>query len=174
MPRPSAAVPAEIILLDLPDTGGAAERRNGSGRVPVIMLARRHGSWPWPGDPQDLAALIGTALAAKATNDRSPHQPLRFGRTWLNLEAARLTAEDGREIPLTAMEFDLLRLFARNRGRVLSRDQILEGAHDRRWDPFDRSIDIRISRIRRKIEVNPAKPEAIRTVRGIGYIYDAK
>ena len=64
------------------------------------------------------------------------------------------------------------KLFARNRGRVLNRDQILEGAHDRSWDPFDRSIDIRISRIRKKIEVNPAKPEVIRTVRGVGYIYD--
>ncbi|MDW4551667.1 winged helix-turn-helix domain-containing protein, partial [Defluviimonas sp. D31] len=66
----------------------------------------------------------------------------------------------------------LLKLFAENRGRVLNRDQILEGAHDRSWEPFDRSIDIRISRIRKKIERNPQKPEAIRTVRGIGYIYD--
>jgi DNA-binding response OmpR family regulator len=72
------------------------------------------------------------------------------------------------------MEFNLLKLFARNRGRVLSRDAILEGAHDRPWDPFDRSIDIRISRIRRKVERDPRKPEAIRTVRGIGYIYDPR
>jgi DNA-binding response OmpR family regulator len=57
---------------------------------------------------------------------------------------------------------------------VLNRDQILEGAHDRSWDPFDRSIDIRISRIRKKIEVNPEKPEVIRTVRGIGYVYDPR
>jgi two-component system phosphate regulon response regulator OmpR len=72
------------------------------------------------------------------------------------------------------MEFALLKLFAENRGRVLNRDQILENAHDRSWDPFDRSIDIRISRIRRKIEVNPEKPVVIRTVRGIGYVYDPK
>lgn len=70
------------------------------------------------------------------------------------------------------MEFALLRFFALRSGRVLTRDQILEGAHDRPLDPFDRSIDIRISRIRRKIEVNPARPTAIRTVHGIGYIYD--
>jgi two-component system phosphate regulon response regulator OmpR len=95
-----------------------------------------------------------------------------FGKAWLDLEAARLTDAEGREIPLTAMEYNLLKLFARNRGRVLNRDQILEGAHDRSWDPFDRSIDIRISRIRRKIEANPQKPEVIRTVRGVGYIYD--
>lgn len=95
-----------------------------------------------------------------------------FGKTWLHVDSARLVDADGRDVPLTAMEFRLLRLFAENRGRVLNRDQILEGAHDRSWDPFDRSIDIRISRIRKKIERNPKKPEVIRTVRGIGYIYD--
>lgn len=95
-----------------------------------------------------------------------------FGETWLHVDAAKLVDSEGAEVPLTAMEFRLLKLFAENRGRVLNRDQILEGAHDRSWDPFDRSIDIRISRIRKKIERNPQKPEAIRTVRGIGYIYD--
>jgi two-component system phosphate regulon response regulator OmpR len=70
------------------------------------------------------------------------------------------------------MEFNLLKLSALNHGCVLNRDQILEGVHDRSWDSFDRSIDIRISRIRRKIEINPGKPAAIRTVRGVGYIYD--
>jgi two-component system phosphate regulon response regulator OmpR len=90
----------------------------------------------------------------------------------LDLDAAKLLAEDGSEVPLTAMEFSLLKVFAENRRRVLNRDQILEKAHDRSWDPFDRSIDIRISRIRRKIEPNPQKPQIIRTVRGIGYIYD--
>ena len=70
------------------------------------------------------------------------------------------------------MEFRLLKLFAENRGRVLNRDQILEQGHDRSWDPFDRSIDIRISRLRRKIERNPEKPSMIRTVRGIGYVFD--
>jgi two-component system phosphate regulon response regulator OmpR len=98
----------------------------------------------------------------------------RFGKAWLDIDAARLTEDDGSEIPVTAMEFNLLKLFARNRGRVLNRDQILEGAHDRSWDPFDRSIDIRISRIRRKIELNPEKPTAIRTVRGVGYVYDGQ
>ena len=79
---------------------------------------------------------------------------------------------DGAEVPLTAMEFNLLKVFAENKGRVLNRDQILEQAHDRSWDPFDRSIDIRISRLRRKIETNPSKPTVIKTVRGLGYIYD--
>lgn len=96
----------------------------------------------------------------------------RFGEYVLNIEAAKMVAEDGTELPLTAMEFSLLKAFAQNKGRVLNRDQILEQAHDRSWDPFDRSIDIRISRLRRKIEVNPEKPRIIRTVRGLGYVYD--
>ena len=69
------------------------------------------------------------------------------------------------------MEFSLLRVFAENKGRILNRDQLLEQAHDKGWEPFDRSIDLRISRIRRKIEINPTKPEVIRTVRGLGYVF---
>lgn len=69
------------------------------------------------------------------------------------------------------MEFALLKVFAENKGRVLNRDQLLEQAHDKSWEPFDRSIDLRVSRLRRKIEPNPAKPEIIRTVRGVGYIF---
>jgi DNA-binding response OmpR family regulator len=133
-----------------------------------------------PVDLRELVARIKAVLRRRAvpvTPEESGLPELGrtlfpFGRAWLDLEAARLTDAEGREIPLTSMEYNLLKLFARNRGRVLNRDQILEGAHDRTWDPFDRSIDIRISRIRRKIEINPQKPEVIRTVRGIGYIYD--
>ena len=69
------------------------------------------------------------------------------------------------------MEFELLRAFARNPNRVLSRDQLLDLAHQRSMDPFDRSIDIRITRIRRKIEIQADKPEIIKTVRGSGYIF---
>ena len=69
------------------------------------------------------------------------------------------------------MESQLLKVFAEHRGRILNRDQLLELAHDRGWEPFDRSIDIRISRLRKKIELDASKPEVIRTVRGVGYIY---
>lgn len=120
-----------------------------------------------------LMACIAAGVTAPAAAGAPPESPrLPFGKAWLHIDSARLTDADGAEIPLTAMEYQLLKLFAMNRGRVLNRDQILEGAHDRSWDPFDRSIDIRISRIRKKIEVNPKKPEVIRTVRGIGYVYD--
>ncbi|MEP3276327.1 MAG: response regulator [Stappiaceae bacterium] len=89
----------------------------------------------------------------------------------LDLEAARLFGADGNEMAMTAMEFSLLRVFVENRGRVLNRAQLLEQAHDRGWEPFDRSIDLRISRLRKKIESNPSKPETLRTVRGVGYIF---
>lgn len=117
----------------------------------IKAVLRRHG-----GDAEEAAPVGGT---------------VDFGACKLDLEACRLFAADGQPMPITAMEFSLLKLFARNRGRVLTRDQILEGAHDRHWEPFDRSIDLRISRLRRKIETNPNHPEVIRTVRGVGYIF---
>ena len=87
------------------------------------------------------------------------------------MDSHRLTGADGAEIPLTGMEFDLLKAFAERPNRVLTRDQLLDLAHSRDWEPFDRSIDIRISRIRRKIEADPKKPQVIKTVRGAGYVY---
>ena len=69
------------------------------------------------------------------------------------------------------MEYELLKAFADHPNKVLSRDQLLNLAHNRDWEPFDRSIDIRITRLRRKIEPDPAKPQIIKTVRGAGYIY---
>ena len=95
-----------------------------------------------------------------------------FGPHTLNLQNATLQHADGTLADITAMEFQLLRAFYKNQGVVLSRDKLAEIAHDRSWDPFDRSIDIRVSRLRRKIEANPSKPELIQTVRGIGYIYN--
>jgi len=129
-----------------------------------------------PVDLRELEARIKAVLRRRAepekTVARAKARSARFGEYQLDIEAAKLLASDGSEVPLTAMEFSLLKVFAENRGRALTRDQILEQAHDRSWDPFDRSIDIRISRIRRKVEANPEKPMIIKTVRGIGYIYD--
>jgi two-component system phosphate regulon response regulator OmpR len=88
-----------------------------------------------------------------------------------DLAAHRLVDESGDEVPITAMEFDLMQAFAERPNRVLSRDQLLELAHNRGWEPFDRSIDIRIARLRRKIEENPAEPKILKTVRGAGYIF---
>lgn len=94
-----------------------------------------------------------------------------FGDCRLDLEGRQLFDAAGNEVDLTAAEFDLLALFARHPNRPLSRDQIMEQAHHRGWDVFDRSIDLRIMRLRRKIERNPDKPEVIKTVRGVGYVF---
>jgi two-component system phosphate regulon response regulator OmpR len=71
------------------------------------------------------------------------------------------------------MEFDLLKAFAENPNKVLSRDKLLDLAHHKDWEPFDRSIDIRIARLRRKIEQDASKPQIIKTVRGAGYMFVA-
>ena len=94
-----------------------------------------------------------------------------FGNCSLDMDARRLFDENGEEITITSMEYDLLKAFADHPNKVLSRDQLLNLAHNRDWEPFDRSIDIRITRLRRKIEPDPAKPQIIKTVRGAGYIY---
>jgi len=94
-----------------------------------------------------------------------------FGRCTLNLESHSLHDAEGADVAITSMEFDLLKAFATHPNRVLTRDQLLDLAHNRDWEPFDRSIDIRINRVRRKIEPNPAKPQFIKTVRGAGYIF---
>jgi DNA-binding response OmpR family regulator len=96
---------------------------------------------------------------------------VRFGTRLLDLDVRRLIAPDGSDIPITAAEIDLLMLFARSPNRPLNRDQIMEQAHNRGWDVYDRSIDLRIMRLRRKIETNPDKPEVLKTVRGVGYVF---
>jgi two-component system phosphate regulon response regulator OmpR len=115
------------------------------------------------------ASTITTYEPSKTVSQRP--EGIRFGRCILNMESHRLFSEDGEEVPITNMEFDLLKAFATSPNRVLSRDQLLDMAHNRDWDPFDRSIDIRIARIRRKIEDDPARPQIIKTVRGAGYIF---
>jgi two-component system phosphate regulon response regulator OmpR len=69
------------------------------------------------------------------------------------------------------MEFELLKLFSEHPGKVLSRDRILTLTKNREWDPYDRSIDIRVARLRRKVEQDPENPQVIRTVRGAGYMF---
>jgi two-component system phosphate regulon response regulator OmpR len=96
---------------------------------------------------------------------------VRFGERLLDLDQRKLFAADGSEIEITAAEYDLLLLFARHPNRPLNRDQIMEQAHNRGWDVFDRSIDLRVMRLRRKIERNPDKPELIKTVRNVGYVF---
>ena len=123
-------------------------------------------------DPRVKALIRRNSQASAKAEPAGDGNKAKFGDYTLDTNAAKLLAADGSEVSLTAMEYNLLKVFAENKGRVLNRDQILEKAHDRSWDPFDRSIDIRISRLRRKLESNPEKPSIIKTVRGIGYLYD--
>jgi DNA-binding response OmpR family regulator len=96
----------------------------------------------------------------------------RFGRCEIDIESRRLFEIGGGEVTITAMEYDLLTTFLANPNRVLSRDQLLLRTRNREWEPFDRSIDIRIGRLRRKIEPDPSgEPRCIRTVRNAGYMF---
>jgi DNA-binding response OmpR family regulator len=117
--------------------------------------------------PAKAAAPAVAAPAAKA----APDSRVRFGTKWLDLEAQALRDDEDNEHPLTASEFGLLKVFAANPKRVLSRERLLELANARDAEAFDRAVDLRIMRIRRKIEPDPAKPSVIRTIRGGGYLF---
>lgn len=152
-----------------------------AGEVVDRIVGLEMGADDYLAKPVDLRELLARIKAVLRRTERlsveaDADQPesarlARFGRFTLNLDSHKLLDGTGGEIPLTGMEFDLLKAFADNPNRVLTRDQLLNLAHNRDWEPFDRSIDIRIARIRRKIESDPAKPQVIKTVRGAGYIY---
>jgi DNA-binding response OmpR family regulator len=128
-----------------------------------------------PFDLRELLARVRSVLRRRARPEPAASaatERIRFGDLVIDLPARRLRRLDGSEIPLTAMEFDLLSLLATRPGRVLSRDQILDMAHHKDDEPLDRSIDIRVTRLRRKIEVDPARPAHLKTVRGVGYVFD--
>jgi DNA-binding response OmpR family regulator len=116
--------------------------------------------------PKTQAAPLDAAAARPATG-----KLVRFGIKWLDLDAQALRDDEGNEYPLTASEFSLLKVFAANPKRVLSRERLLELANARDSEAFDRAIDLRIMRIRRKVELDPAKPAVIRTIRGGGYLF---
>ncbi len=131
-----------------------------------------------PFEPRELLARIKSVLRRLEARAGSPvnragesGERVRFGNRRLDLEGHRLYDDNDEEIPITSMEFDLLKAFAEHPDKVLSRDRLLNLAHNRDWDPFDRSIDIRIARLRRKIEPDPKKPRVLKTVRGAGYIF---
>jgi len=117
------------------------------------------------------AALAAAVAATPATPSLPPTRRVPFGHCVLDTDQRKLFGEEGTEIDITAAEFDLLALFASHPNRPLNRDQIMEQAHNRGWDVFDRSIDLRVMRLRRKIERNPDKPEVIKTVRNVGYVF---
>jgi DNA-binding response OmpR family regulator len=117
------------------------------------------------------ATTAAPGATAAAPAGATPGRRVAFGACLLDLDERRLLGADAKDIDISAAEFDLLALFARHPNRPLNRDQIMEQAHNRGWDVFDRSIDLRIMRLRRKIEKNPDKPELIKTVRNVGYVF---
>jgi two-component system, OmpR family, response regulator len=191
---------ADLVVLDLnmPEEDGLSIIRDLKGRtnIPVIMLTATAspidrvvgleiGADDYIAKPcelRELMARIRSVLrrsapakaapaSAEAAGKAGKEQLVRFGTKWLDLEAQALRDDEGNEHPLTASEFGLLKVFAANPKRVLSRERLLELANARDSEAFDRAVDLRIMRIRRKIEPDPTKPAVIRTIRGGGYLF---
>jgi two-component system phosphate regulon response regulator OmpR len=131
-----------------------------------------------PFDPRELHARLKSVLrryrnapGKAAEPGTAEEERVPFGVGVLDMQRCQLLDAKGREIPITAMEFELLKVFATRPNRPLSRDQLLTLTQNREWDPYDRSIDIRVARLRRKIEPEPDKPVFLKTVRGMGYMF---
>ena len=193
------SVPDLVVLdLNMPEEDGLSIIRDLKGRtnVPVIMLTATAspidrvvglelGADDYVAKPCELRELMArirsvlrrsvplkaAAGSENASNKAARDQLVRFGTKWLDLEAQALRDDEGNEHPLTASEFGLLKVFAANPKRVLSRERLLELANARDSEAFDRAVDLRIMRIRRKIEPDPTKPAVIRTIRGGGYLF---
>lgn len=184
--------PVDLVILDInmPEEDGLSIARylRALGPVGIIMLTANRDTVdrvvgleigaddyvPKPFELRELLARVRAVLRRAAKPQASAatmgHE-IRFGRCMLNLESRRLFDLDGAEVPITAMEFDLLRTFAEHPNRVLTRDQLLDLAHHMEMTPFDRSIDMRIGRLRRKVESDPKLPSTLKTVRGAGYVF---
>ena len=189
-----ASRPIDLAVLDInmPGDDGLTLAREirGSGNAGIIMLTANNddldkivglevGADDYitkPYNPRELLARVKAVLRRARTGSGEATATLgrevQMGKCRLNLDERKLFESDGSEVALTAMEFDLLRTFAEHPRRPLTRDQLLDLAHNKEIEPFDRSIDTRIARIRRKIEPDPSKPDCIRTVRGAGYLYN--
>jgi len=179
-----------LVMLDvgLPGEDGFALARwlrERSGRVGIIMVTAatetvdrvvglETGADDYiakPFEPRELLARVKSVLR-RAAGTPAAGPRVRIGRRLLDLEQRMLIdPADGGEERLTASEFDLLKIFAENPNRPLMRDWLLEVTAHREAEAFDRAIDLRVTRLRRKVEIDPAHPEAIRTVRGVGYMF---
>ena len=189
----------EVVLLDLnlPGEDGLTLARylrehydlgiiivTGAGEVVDRIVGLEVGADDYlakPFDPRELRARLKSVLRRVQARTAPPgpglapapgtSKRLAVGRCLLDLGTHQLFTGTGEEVPITSMEFDLLRVFAEHPNQVLSRDRLLTLTRNREWEPFDRSIDIRIARLRKKIEEDPDKPQVIRTVRGAGYMF---
>jgi two-component system, OmpR family, response regulator len=184
----------DLVVLDLmlPGEDGLSlcRRVRAASTLPIIMLTAMGEETdrivglemgaddylPKPFNPRELLARIravlrraGGELPEPATEDAGS---LRVFEGWsLDTAKRELRAPDGTLVPLTAGEYDLLAAIVERPGRVLSRDQLLDLTRGRDAVPFDRSVDVQISRLRRKLETDPKEPQIIKTVRGGGYVF---
>jgi len=185
-------MPDAIVLdLMLPGEDGLslARRLRSQSNVPILMLSARGeeidrvvglemGADDYlakPFSPRELLARL-RALLRRSQGHAEPTSPSAlpaFGAFQLDTASHRLTRE-GVEVKLSTAEFALLRIFVEHPLRVLSRDTLIDMLKGYERDPFDRSVDTRVTRLRRKIEPNPGEPVYIRTVRGEGYLFNPR
>ncbi|MCR4347342.1 MAG: response regulator [Sulfuricaulis sp.] len=191
MDRQLAAARPDLVILDLmlPGEDGLAlaRRLRAQGDLPIVMLSARGedvdrivglevGADDYlakPFNPRELLARIRAVLrrhGAAAAGTAVAGDGHVFGPYRLDTAMHRLAC-DGAEVPVTGAEFTLLRVFLEHPNRVLSRDTLIELIKGYDRSPFDRSIDVRVTRLRRKIEPDPEAPVYIRTVRGEGYLF---
>jgi DNA-binding response OmpR family regulator len=188
-----AKMKPDLVILDLnmPEEDGLSLIRflKQSGNIPVIMLTATAspidrvvglelGADDYLAKPAELREVLARvrsvlrrSTAAPAAAAGTANRTVKLGTKWLDLDARALRDDEGNEHPLTASEFSLLKAFAENPKRVLTRERLLDLAQARDAEAFDRAIDVRITRIRKKIEPDPSRPRVIKTVRGAGYVF---
>lgn len=180
--------PPDLLLLDLmlPGEDGLSltRRLRAHSALPIIMLSARGedvdrivglelGADDYlakPFNPRELVARMRAVLRRRASRVDAATDAIVFGPFRLDLASHTLT-RDGEAVPLTTAEFTLLSVFARHPGRVLSRDRLVTLVQDEERLPFDRAIDVRVARLRKKIEPDPDNPQYLRTVWGAGYLF---
>jgi DNA-binding response OmpR family regulator len=178
----------DLVILDimLPEMDGFEVCRaiRQTSNIPIIMLTARGevtdkvvglelGADDYlakPFEPRELVARIQSVL--RRTQQLSDNQTLTFDRLTIDLDK-RIALLDGNPLDLTTNEFTALAFLARNTGKVLNRDQILQELRGMDCDAFNRSVDIAVSRVRQKLKDNPKSPEFIKTVWGSGYVFIA-
>jgi len=128
-----------------------------------------------PFNPRELLARINAVLRRRHSGEHpgapgQENESVSFGPYNLDL-ATRCLTRDNQLVPMTTGEFSVLKVFARHPKIPLSRDKLMELARGREYEAFDRSLDVQISRLRKLLEINPAKPAFIQTVWGMGYVF---